>query len=107
MHIEGAIELLKALDLEIKKSDRQRHGHPSDRAARKRARGVAEKEAMRRLIRTDSFESALTVGRDAYRREMRYFSPLTLVRDTDAERSDDPRVISLDGPELTDEGSAR
>ena len=80
MVTEGIIELLKTLNESFDAHDRVSLGRPSSRSARERARLLAEKEAVHRLINTGSQESALAVGIDAYAREMRYFSPLTLVR---------------------------
>jgi hypothetical protein len=79
MHIEVAVALMRALALEFKMHDRERQGRPSDGPARIRARGVAEKTALRRLIQSGSFVSAVAAGRESYEREMRYFSPITLL----------------------------
>ena len=90
MDAEAIIELLKALTGSIDSHDRVSYGHPSSRSARERARLLAEKEAVRRLINTGSHESALAVGIDAYAREMRYFSPLTLVRNEEPATTEAP-----------------
>ncbi len=81
MDIQVAVELLRTLAISIETSEGGKRGHPSARSARKRAHLIAEKEALRRLIGTGSFRSALLAGTEAYEREMRYFSPLTLVQD--------------------------
>jgi hypothetical protein len=79
MQIEVAQALMRALALEFQMHDSERQGRPSDGPARIRARGVAEKTALRRLLQSGSFVSAVAVGRESYEREMRYFSPITLL----------------------------
>ena len=91
MDAEAIIELLKALRESMDSHDQVSRGHPSSRSAQVRARLLAEKEAVRRLINTGSRDSALAVGIDAYAREMRYFSPLTLVRDEEPAPSEEVR----------------
>ena len=81
MDVASAIDLLDSLAESIRVLDGHGGGHPSGLAARRRAQGIAEREALRRLYRTASVESALAAGTKAYEREMRYFSPLTLLHD--------------------------
>ena len=71
--------MLGALEARIEAHEHGIHGHPASRTARDRARIVAQKEAIRRFLRTGSLEAALDIGTEAYAREMRYSRPLTLV----------------------------
>ncbi|HWL64354.1 MAG TPA: hypothetical protein VNP73_00115 [Actinomycetota bacterium] len=80
MHISVAVDLLRALGLAMDAYDQERAGQPSNRETRMRARGVAEREAIRRLMGTQSFLASLRVGAQTYVRERSYFRPLTFER---------------------------
>ncbi|HYI46689.1 MAG TPA: hypothetical protein VE174_14620 [Actinomycetota bacterium] len=78
MDIRLATDLLRALTREITSRDWEVQGRPSA-AVTLRAKNIAEKEALQRLLSTGSFEMSLIVGTQAYGREVRRFQPLSFI----------------------------
>jgi hypothetical protein len=94
--VDVTAALLSALADTIEARDGARLGHPSARGARLRAGEIAEKEALRHFRATEEFTTSVALGAEAYAREMRYFSPLTLVREPQDERAVSLRIVAND-----------
>jgi len=78
MDLALAVDLLRALALSI-----ESEGRPTSAAVARRAKEIAEREALHGLSRTGSFEAGLTAGSQAFAREMDRFRPLSFTHEPD------------------------